>query len=218
MIRINTPGSLFTVRERDVADTEVAKLVWSKLKKGKHDVEHSPNVVELVALLNGRPYFPLAVSSILSLLSPDEYATRRCVQSIEECDLTVECLDGSLLYPSRMLRERFNLFDDFLTEHPNATSVHVPYTKREVGYAVYGSNVAQLSTFYTCVCHLNPKSNTYWFLFNLRGMPSSKIVALGKMLTADEREALILYQSRLKYPDVPVPSREGATYSHSSPL
>lgn len=210
MLRINTPVRLYTIREKDLGDTELARLVWKRILKANIDVEVTPIVQELVACLTGKPFFRDCVLRDMALLFEGRVYDIREVLGLEQetYDTVVQCSNGTLTYPSRMLRDNFKLAEDFLDEYPSSPLV-LPFTTDEVQRAVYPSEHAKLLSCYECICHLNPKSNLHYFYFNLKDIPLVVIHDLAKALTETERDGILAYASRKSCPGIVVPSRTG---------
>jgi hypothetical protein len=117
-------------------------------------------------------------------------------------------------YSAGTLRRTFQLFDDYLTEFPEASSIELPYSPDVIDEALsgldYENRTTKLSGCIDCVKYLNPKSSTYFLRFLLQDTPIQQLIEISESLTKQDRID-ILYARRRKEIDFPLPD-EGVDY------
>jgi hypothetical protein len=111
-------------------------------------------------------------------------------------------------YSAGTLRRNFQLFDDFLTEFPEASSIELPYKLETIEKALSGlsheNRISKLSSCIDCVKYLNPKSSTYFLRFLLQDTPIHQLIEISESLTKQERLD-ILRSRRRREMDFPLP-------------
>lgn len=187
MICIETFKGKYVVRQGQVATTAAATVLWTHLtRQGTYPIDPC-EAEEFVACLKGQDYCYRVCR---------ERVARQFHSVIKEDageQLTITCSDGTTRRSVAMLRRRFHLVDDYLTEHPEEKSIKIPYTVYEVSQVILASERASLRYCYACLCHLNPKDSYYPFLFNLESMTLGHIDSLYRNFTEEEQDKLIQY-------------------------
>jgi hypothetical protein len=215
MLRINTPGGIFTVREKDVANTEDAKLLWNCVNKSEKTQNHptTTDVEQMVNCLRGKKYYgpEFAYSDAKCFLDMTELRALNIFSTYktEEKNISIVSNDDVDDFPLWLLKERFQLFDDYFTDNPEATSITLPFDACDIFSVIESSFTCNLVHYYDVVCFLNPKSNLYWFQFCLEGMAPEKVIKLSENFTEEEKTCLFAYGERS---NLVIPSRSGHYY------
>lgn len=211
MLRINTPGGLFTIREKDVSERKDVRLLWNAIRKDKVTLVHesAPLIVELVACLRGESYYgwylqPHFLEPLVHPFTRDDVMLD--LEQLDEDHVTLVCNDGELSMPKGFLVRTFQLLDDFLTDNPGETSIVIPFGLVEVRNAMRAWRGYALAQCYEVLCHLNPKNNTYYFYFSMLYIGMDAVLRLAARLTVEERRLLLDYGARNK---AIIPTREG---------
>lgn len=199
MLRINTPGGLFTVREGDVSPRPALRAIWDVLRKDGKIVHYSNTlaVEELVHCLRGEPHYWWSAFFVIEDLA--NRGAHYITQPFLECKMiSLVCNNGTMSYPESLLRRRFQLIDDFLTDNPSETQIAIPYSAREMQNAIEASDLVTLTDIYDLLAHLNPKNNTYYFYFSLANSIPATLLDLASRFTREERTNLLHYGLRKK--------------------
>jgi hypothetical protein len=214
MLQINTPNGLYILRERD-AKTERTKLIWETLPKSLEFVhcEDHANVEELMVCIGGDDYSLIDAVNIREMfptISDINIRNFQCANAEPVKYVYVICTDRTMLHPEATLRRRFQLIDDYLNDNPipdgEEASITLPFSYMEVSDAFQSSQFYSLLPSYDALCYLNPKSNLYFFYYDLDGISLDILTKLSNNLTAEERANLVQYGTRRGWK---VPSTEG---------
>lgn len=157
-----------------------------------HNETH--HVEELAAYLRGEEY---SADDIMRLMQdwPREGEVKDSITERKVESFFIRCTDGIFQASTAMLRRRFQLIDDFITD-TGYTSIVLAYTLAEVEGAIIGDQYTPLSQCYNCLLYLNPKSNLYPFYHDMSGMTMEQVSYLASKITPSERDELLLTLNR----------------------
>jgi hypothetical protein len=203
MLQINTPGGFFVVREKNVVEKPEVKLLWKSFKEGGtcYHRTDSFNVEEVVAFLTGESYSRcLVLREIAQLLPMTEIGILGEIEDIfsqqTERTLDLICADNSARFQVDTLRRRFQLIDDYLEDNPTETSITLPFSRVIMLTCVIIPMSHRLIWHYDALCYLNPKSNIYWFRFDLTDFPIEKVLEIASRFTKEEKRNIVNYALR----------------------
>lgn len=121
--------------------------------------------------------------------------------------ITLICVDGELSYCSLpSLRRRFQLIEDYFTDHPNERSITLSCTKKEMRVCMMEAYCCRLAETHNALSYLNPKNNLYALHCDLAGTSISVLQQFTSRLSTEERASLVSYAEKNGYR---LPSEEG---------
>lgn len=83
----------------------------------------------------------------------------------------------------------FAFLVDYMETYPDEQEISLPYSSEVIEAALRGRGTLKDSL--NCLKHLNPARNSYYFDFDLSGMPVLELMALVHSLTVEERTEVI---------------------------
>jgi hypothetical protein len=212
MLQVNTPNGVYSIRKRD-AKTRQAEFLWEVLPQLHRLIyfEDHSCIEEVIACITGDGYDSLSINTALEEF-PTFVILRTNFQELhrDSKQIALVCTDKTISYPEATLRRRFQLIDDYLNDNPipdgEEASITLPFSSGEISKIIRPTDQKLLLSDYDTLCYLNPKSNLYFFYYNLTGINLDVLTKLSNNLTVEERANLVQYGTRRGWK---VPSTEG---------